>query len=63
MTFDHDFFDFILLFPFPFLGGKRKGEKNNQSYGQKSCISARLIDNKICKVISPAQYDIVIEQI
>ena len=24
-----------------FLGGKRKGKKNNQSRGQKSCLSAR----------------------
>ena len=33
---------FILLFFFPlFLGGKRKGEENNQSVGQKSCLSAR----------------------
>ena len=24
-----------------FLGGKRKGEKNNQSHGQKSCLSTR----------------------
>ena len=33
---------FILLFFSPlFLGGKRKGEQNNQSCGQKSCLSAR----------------------
>ena len=33
---------FILLFFFPlFWGGKRKGEKNNQSRGQKTCLSAR----------------------
>ena len=32
---------FILLFFFLFLGGKRKGEKNSQSRGQKSCLSAR----------------------
>ena len=32
----------ILLFFFSlFLGGKRKGEKNNQNRGQKSCLSAR----------------------
>ena len=44
MTFDHDFWLFILLFFFPlFLGGKRKGEKNNQSRCQKSCFSARSI--------------------
>ena len=42
MTFDYDFLLFILLFFFPlFLGGKRKGEKNNQSRGLKSCLSAR----------------------
>ena len=35
---------FILLFFFHlFLGGKRKGEKNNQSLGQNSCLSARSI--------------------
>ena len=33
-------------FFFPlFLGEKRKGEKNNQSRGQKSCLSARSIEN------------------
>ena len=33
---------FILLFLFPiFLGGKIKGEENNQSRGQMSCLSAR----------------------
>ena len=31
----------LLFFPSIFLGGKRKGEKNNQSRGQKSCLSAR----------------------
>ena len=42
MTFDHDFCKFIPLFFFPlFSGGKRKGEKNNQSRGQKSCLTAR----------------------
>ena len=44
ITFDHDVY---LPFSFPsslfFLGGKRKGEKNNQSCGQKSCLSARSI--------------------
>ena len=35
---------FIFLFFFPlFLGGKRKGEKNNQSRGQKQCLSDWLI--------------------
>ena len=34
MTFDHDF-----GYLFSFL--KRKGEKNNQDRGQKSCLSAR----------------------
>ena len=42
----HDFWSrflpLILLFFFPlFLGGKRKGGKNNKSCGQKSCLSAR----------------------
>ena len=42
----HDFWSrflpFILLFfSRVFLGGKRKGEKNNQSRGQKLCLSAR----------------------
>ena len=32
---------FILLFSSLFLGGKRKGEKNNQSRDFKSCLSAR----------------------
>jgi hypothetical protein len=46
----HDFWSrfllFILFFLFPpFLGGKRKGEENNQSRGQKSCLSAR---SKMC---------------
>ena len=42
MIVDHEFLLFILLFFFPLLlGGKRKGEKNNQSRGQKSCLSAR----------------------
>ena len=44
MTFDHDFCYFIIFFFFPlFLGGKRKGENNNQSRGQKSCLSARSV--------------------
>ena len=43
MTFNHDFNLFILIFFFPLcLGGKRKDEKNNQSRGQKVCLSARL---------------------
>ena len=36
--------DLLLIFPFllPFFkGGKRKREENNQSRGQKSCLSAR----------------------
>ena len=42
----HDFWSrflvFILLFFVPlFLRGKRKGEKNNQSRGQKPCLSTR----------------------
>ena len=40
----HDFLSQFLLIHSPFhlhsfLGGKRKGEKNNQSRGQKSCLS------------------------
>ena len=39
MTFDHDLFSFSSsLF---ILGGRRKGEENNQSRKQKSCLSAR----------------------
>ena len=41
MTFDHDFcysFSFSLI-----VGGKRKGENNNKSRGQKSCLSARYL--------------------
>ena len=38
-------FDFCYSFSFSsslfFLGGKRKGEKNIQSRGQKSCLSVR----------------------
>ena len=42
MTFDHDFCYFILLFySLFFTGGKKKGEKNNQSRGQKAYLSAR----------------------
>ena len=42
MSFDHNFCYFILHFSsLFFLGGKRKGEKNNQSRGQKSSLSAR----------------------
>ena len=50
MTFNH-FFLFILHFFFPlFLGGKRKGKEDNQSCGQKSCLSARSLwkDGKLC---------------
>ena len=44
----HDFWSWFLLvilfYLFPlFLGGKRKGKENNQSRGQKSCLSARSI--------------------
>jgi hypothetical protein len=46
MTFDSRFLLLILLFFFPlFLGGKRKGEKNSHSRGQKSCLSARSFKN------------------
>ena len=41
MTFEKDAFYYPFLLPL-FLGGKRKEEKNNQSRGQKSCLSARL---------------------
>ena len=41
MPFDHDFcYSFSFLSP-SFLGGKRKGEMNNQSRGQNSYLSAR----------------------
>ena len=46
MTFNQDFCYFILLFSSLFLGGKRKWEKNNQSRGQKSCLSARSSEEK-----------------
>ena len=40
MTFDHDFcYSFSYFLP-SILGGKRKGEENNQSRGQNSCLSA-----------------------
>jgi len=45
MTFDQDFcysFSFFSSSLF-FLGGKRKGEENNKSLGQKSFLSARSI--------------------
>ena len=41
MTFDRDFCYFILFSLPSFLGGKRKGGKNKQSRGEKSCLSAR----------------------
>ena len=41
MTFDHDFANPSPFLLPSFLGRKRKGEKNNQSRGQKSCLSAR----------------------
>ena len=42
MAFDHDFCNFILLFFFPlFEEERKKGEKNNPSRGEKSCLSAR----------------------
>ena len=41
MTFDHDFCNsFTFSSSLFFLGGKIKGEKNNQSLGKKSCLSA-----------------------
>ena len=40
----------ILLFFLPsFLGGKRKGEKNNQSRSFKSCFSARSFEYLIVR--------------
>ena len=50
MTFDNDFCYsfFFSCSPF-FLVGKRKGEENNQSNGQKSCLSARSCLKKILK--------------
>ena len=43
MTFYHHFsFHPPFLFP-SFLGGKRKGEKNNQSRSKKSCLYARYL--------------------
>jgi len=44
MTFDHDICYSYSPFLLPsFLGGKRKGEENNKSLGQKSFLSARSI--------------------
>ena len=40
MTFDHHFCDSFSFSSHLFLGGKRKGEDNNQSRGQKSCLSS-----------------------
>ena len=37
MTFDH--YSFFFSSSHFFLGGKRKGEKNKQSRGRKSCLS------------------------
>ena len=46
MTFDRDFCKILILFIFPlFLEGKRKGENNNQSCCQKSCLSARSVQS------------------
>ena len=42
LTFVHDFcYSFTFSSTLFFLGGKRNGEKNNQSRGQKACLSAR----------------------
>ena len=51
MTFDRDFCYFILLSLPSFLGGKRKGETNNQSRGKNSWLSARSLKRYkyICK--------------
>jgi len=44
MTFDQDFcYSFSFSSSLFFLGGKRKGEENNKSLGQKSFLSARSI--------------------
>ena len=40
MTFYHDFYYSFSFSSSLFLGGTRKGEENNQSRGQKSCLSA-----------------------
>ena len=41
MTFDHDFcYSFSFSSSLLFLGGKRKGGKNNQGRDQKACLSA-----------------------
>ena len=56
MTFDSLFF----------LGGMRKGEKNNQSRGQNSCLSARsvkeylkFLQKKISSKLNLAHLDMV----
>ena len=40
MTFDCDFCIYPFFFPL-FLGGKKKGEENNQCLGQKAYLSAQ----------------------
>jgi hypothetical protein len=51
MTFDHNFcYSFSFSSSLCFLGGKRKGEKNNQSRGQNSYLSARSYLQIILKV-------------
>ena len=50
MTFDQTFcYSFSFSSPI-FLGGKRKGGKNNQSRGQKAYLSAEKSGLKICCV-------------
>ena len=53
MTFDHDFFySFSYSSSLFFLGGKRKGEENILSRGQKACLSNRLFLNWILRKYS-----------
>ena len=47
MTFDHDFAIHSSFHLPSFLEVKRKGEKNNQSRGDKSCLSAQSIETFI----------------
>ena len=42
-----------LFFFLHFIGGKRKGEKNNQSRGKNPCLSDRSLKSNNCNVIPP----------
>ena len=57
MTFDHDFwYSFSFSSSLFFLGGKIKGEKNDQSRGQKSCLSAGSFEScTFCHIMPFAQ--------